>query len=182
MSSQQRNAHISHALLFSGGMAVAIIISQTGIVSHILAFSTSFVLLGAFIAGFFFTSFLTIVPSGVMFYHILNGGAPLIPVALIGGLGAMFGDLVLFKFLKTNLTDELVGFVKAHTSKHLKRMWRFRWFSWAMLVAGAVIIASPLPDELGVALMGVGEIKPRVFLPLSFAMNTMGILLIGLLV
>jgi hypothetical protein len=59
-------------------------------------------------------------------------------------------------------------------------MWRFRWFSWAMLVAGAIIIASPLPDELGVALMGIGEIRPRVFLPLSFAMNTLGIVIVGL--
>lgn len=180
MLKTSRAAHISHALLFSAGMAAAIIIGQSGLVSHILQLSTSFLFLGAFIAGFFFTSLLTIAPSSVMFYNIFHGGAPLVPVALIGGFGAMCGDLLLFKFLKINLTDGLVAFVKAHTSNHLKRMWRFRWFSWAMMVAGAIIIASPLPDELGVALMGVGEVKPRVFLPLSFVMNTLGILAVGL--
>lgn len=175
-----RASHISHALLFSAGMAVAVIIGQTGIVSHILKLSTSFLFLGAFIAGFFFTSFLTIVPSGVMFYHMFHGGAPVLLIALVGGFGAMLGDLLLFKFLKTNLTDEIVAFVKAHTTRHIKRMWRFRWFSWAMMVTGAVIIASPLPDELGVALMGIGEVKPRVLLPLSFVMNTLGIVAVGL--
>jgi hypothetical protein len=180
MANTSRAAHVSHALLFSAGMAAAFIIGQSGLVSHILQLSTAYLLLGAFIAGFFFTSLLTIVPSTVMFYGIFHGGAPLLPVALVGGLGAMLGDLLLFKILKVNLTDGLVAFVKAHTSRHIKRMWRFRWFSWAMLIAGAVVIASPLPDELGVALMGIGEIKPRVFLPLSFAMNTLGIVLVGL--
>jgi len=181
MTRRFQGSNISHALLFSAGMAAAIILGRAGIIEHVLALSASFVFLGAFVAGFFFTSFLTIAPAGIIFYHIFTGGGPLLPVALIGGVGAMLGDLVLFKFLKSNLTDELVAFVKAHTSRHLKRIWKFRWFSWVMLIAGAIIIASPLPDELGVALMGVGEIKTRVLLPLSFALNTLGIAAIALL-
>lgn len=181
MSKRIKASHVSHALLFSGGMAVAFIIGKSGLVDHILELSSSFVLVGAFIAGFFFTSLLTIAPAGVMLYEIFHGGAPVIPVALVGGLGAMFGDVVLMKILKTNLTDDLVAFIKKHVSNHVKRMWRFRWFSWAMMISGAVVIASPLPDELGVALMGIGEVKPHYFLPLSYAMNTLGIFLISFL-
>ncbi len=179
MTKPTKASHVSHALLFSAGMAVAVIIGQSGILEHVLQWSTSFTFLAAFVAGFFFTSLLTITPAGVLFYQMFSAGAPLLPVALVGAAGAMLGDVILLKFLKTNLTDELVSFVRAHTSKHAKRMWRFRWFSWAMLIGGALIIASPLPDELGIALMGVGDIKPKVFLPLSFSMNALGILLIG---
>lgn len=177
----RKKNHISHALIFSGGMAVAFIIGKAGVVEHLVGLSSSFVLFGAFVAGFFFTSLLTIAPAGVMLYEILHhAAAPVIPVAIVGGFGAMLGDLVLMKLIKTNLTDELVAFVKSHTSRHLKRMWRFRWFSWAMMIAGAVVIASPFPDELGIAMMGVGEVKPRVFLPVSFVMNAAAILIIGL--
>lgn len=180
-STNGRAGHISHALIFSGGMAVAFLIGKAGIVEHLVGLSSSFILLGAFIAGFFFTSLLTIAPAGVMLYEILHHShAPVIPVALVGGLGAMLGDLVLMKLIKSNLTDDLVAFVRAHTNRHIKRMWRFRWFSWAMMVAGALVIASPFPDELGIAMMGVGEVKPRYFMPLSFAMNAGAILVIGL--
>src|SRR5689334_3398798 len=125
MTSRKKTNHISHALIFSGGMAVAFVIGRVGVVEHLVELSSGFILLGAFVAGFFFTSLLTIAPAGVMLYEILHRSGPLVPVALIGGFGAMLGDLILFKFLKTNLTDDVIAFVKAHASNHLKRMWRF---------------------------------------------------------
>lgn len=181
MKKSKRRGHISHALLFSGGMAVAFVIGKAGVVEHLVELSSSFILLGAFVAGFFFTSLLTVAPAGVMLYEILHHtGTPIALVAVVGGLGAMCGDLVLLKFLKSNLTDDLAAFVRAHTGNHFKRMWRFRWFSWAMMAAGALIIASPFPDELGIAMMGVGDVKARVFMPLTFAMNAGAIAIIGL--
>jgi uncharacterized membrane protein YdjX (TVP38/TMEM64 family) len=46
----------------------------------------------------------------------------------------------------------------------------------------ALVIASPLPDELGVALVsGVTKIEQRSFAILCLAMNTLGILIILLL-
>ena len=46
---------------------------------------------------------------------------------------------------------------------------------------GALIIASPLPDELGLAMMGVARIKLRVLIPISLVLNFAGIVLIGLI-
>jgi len=40
---------------------------------------------------------------------------------------------------------------------------------------GALIIISPLPDELGVSLMGISKLKWYRFLLLSFTLNTLGI-------
>jgi hypothetical protein len=47
-------------------------------------------------------------------------------------------------------------------------------------VVGAVIIASPLPDELGLALLGFSRIDRRYFFAISYTMNFIGIVLIGL--
>ena len=46
---------------------------------------------------------------------------------------------------------------------------------------GALLIASPLPDEFGVALMGLAKMPTSEFVPISFSLNFLGILVIGVL-
>jgi hypothetical protein len=45
-------------------------------------------------------------------------------------------------------------------------------------VLGAFIIASPLPDELGLTLMGMSKVRLAVLVPVSFVMNAVGIYLL----
>ena len=47
-----------------------------------------------------------------------------------------------------------------------------------MPLTGAIIIASPLPDELGLAMMGLSRVPIAAFIPISYTMNFLGILLI----
>jgi hypothetical protein len=56
-----------------------------------------------------------------------------------------------------------------------------RVFRAVMPFLGALIIASPLPDELGLVFLGISKLKTRYFLPLSFVLNFFGILIIGLI-
>ncbi|HEY4478659.1 MAG TPA: hypothetical protein VI775_02350, partial [Candidatus Paceibacterota bacterium] len=51
----------------------------------------------------------------------------------------------------------------------------FGFLKWLSPLIGAFIIASPLPDELGVALLGMSKIRIAVLIPLSFTMNILGI-------
>ena len=53
-----------------------------------------------------------------------------------------------------------------------------KYFSWTLPVLGAVIIASPLPDEMGVGLMGISKLKTSQFILLSFVLNSIGIFII----
>jgi len=48
-------------------------------------------------------------------------------------------------------------------------------------VTGAVIIASPFPDELGVTLLGLSRVRNIHFLVVTYLLNTIGIFLIVLL-
>ena len=47
-------------------------------------------------------------------------------------------------------------------------------------LAGAIIVASPLPDELGLIMLGVSKLKYREIAVLTYILNTAGILLIVL--
>src|SRR3990167_7131268 len=52
-------------------------------------------------------------------------------------------------------------------------------FWWVIPALGAVIIASPLPDELGLIMMGLSHIRTATFIVLSFMMNAAGIFAIA---
>ena len=59
-------------------------------------------------------------------------------------------------------------------------LFKLRSFRWLTFFAGGFIIASPLPDELGIALLGFSKLKTSLFVPLSFTFNFLGICLIGI--
>jgi len=42
------------------------------------------------------------------------------------------------------------------------------------------VVASPIPDELGLAMMGLSKMRTSLFVPVSLVMNSAGILLVGL--
>ncbi len=45
-------------------------------------------------------------------------------------------------------------------------------------MAGALSLATPIPDEIGVALLGVSHFKQAYLLGICFVLNTVGILVI----
>jgi hypothetical protein len=54
-----------------------------------------------------------------------------------------------------------------------------RWLAWIIAI---IALASPLPDELGVALLGASHLRLRWFIPVAFVANAIGILIICLAV
>lgn len=60
-------------------------------------------------------------------------------------------------------------------------IFRLRIFRWSIAFLGALVIASPLPDELGLMMLGFSKIKTSFFVPISFLLNFLGILVIGLI-
>ena len=63
--------------------------------------------------------------------------------------------------------------------KRIKLLLKLKLFRWLTFFAGGLIIASPFPDELGISLLGFSKMRTSWFIPLSFALNCIGILLIG---
>jgi hypothetical protein len=137
-----------------------------------------FVPLEAFIVGFFFTSLFTLAPASVALAE-MSQVAPLSEVALWGAAGAVVGDLVLFFFVRDFLSADILALMRGSWLKKLKAVFKSPFLSWAVPVAGALVIASPIPDEIGVALLGLSKTHLRFFIPISYAMNFLGILLVG---
>lgn len=135
--------------------------------------------LGALIAGFFFVSTYTVVPSGYVLFELARYQNA-VEIALFAGVGSMLGDYVIFRFVRDRVMDELKPYLARVGGKKVRRLFRTPYFAWLLPVVGAVIIASPLPDELGVSLIGASKMKNGHFLVFSYALNVLGILAVVL--
>lgn len=133
--------------------------------------------LGAFGAGIFFVSTFTVAPSSVLLFHIAQELSPVI-VALCAGAGAVIGDVVIYRFFKNDVFEELRPLFATYGGSHLEALLHTPYFAWLAPVAGALIVASPLPDEAGLALMGMSRMKTWQVAWLSFVLNTVGIFII----
>lgn len=133
--------------------------------------------LGAFLAGILFISAFTVATGAVILLFLTEKLSPL-EIGIIAGFGAVVGDFTIFRFVKDNLIEEITPIYNRLGGQHLTAILHTRYFSWTLPVIGAIIIASPFPDEIGVSLMGISRMKTYKFLLLSFILNATGIFLV----
>jgi len=130
-----------------------------------------------FLAGIFFTSAFTLAPAAIVLAHMGNI-LPLHTVVIAGGLGAMIGDYILFVFIRDRFADHIKKAIRYSHFRFVLRSFHFGFLKWLSPILGAAIIASPLPDEFGIMLMGVSKVNTRFFLLITFLMNMIGILIV----
>ncbi len=165
-------------IIFS--IVIAVILVRTGVINNLLTSTQELKFIGSFIAGIFFVSVFTAVPATVVFAEIAQSGS-IFWTAFFGGIGALVGDLIIFRFIKDNLSDDFLYLIKKSKSERLISIFQLRLFRWLIPFVGALIVASPLPDELGLTMMGLSKMKTSLFIPVSFVLNSLGILVIGLI-
>ncbi len=132
---------------------------------------------GSFFAGIFFVSTFTVAPASVVLFKLAQVYNPFL-TALSAGFGAVIGDYLIFRFLKDNVFEEIKPIFMKLGGSNLSRLMSTPYFAWLAPVLGALIIASPFPDEIGVGLMGISKLKNWQFLTITFLLNSLGILLI----
>lgn len=158
-------------------LAVFFWLARTPIVESIIKEIGALGYLGAFITGIFFVSTFTVAPAAVVLFHLADTLHP-VEVALLAGLGAMVGDYIIFRFMKDKVFEELLPLFRKLHSPKIKILFKSPYFAWFLPVAGAFVIASPLPDEAGVSMLGLSNIKRWQFFLLAFVLNVVGIFLI----
>lgn len=134
-------------------------------------------IIGSFIAGILYVSAST-APFGVFLLLGLSKTLSPIEIAITAGLGGVVADFVLFRFFKGDLIGELTPIYNKLGGRHLTRLMYHKYFRWSLPIVGAIIIASPFPDELGISLMGLSKIKTYQFVLLSLFLDIGGVFLL----
>ena len=158
------------------GASIALVLSRAGVIDAIISFFGNSEV-ASFVAGMFFTSVFTIAPASVALGHIALH-TPTHVVALWGACGAVCGDLILFYFIRDRFADDLMDSFGSTFMRHLAGSFHVGFFKWMSPVLGALIIASPLPDEFGITLLGFSKTRTLALIPISFIGNILGIYLI----
>lgn len=133
--------------------------------------------IGAFFAGMLFVSTFTFATGAIILLIFAEALNP-IELALIAGLGGVFGDFFIFKYIKNDLTKEIELIYKNIGGNHLSKVLHTKYFRWTLPVIGALIIASPFPDEIGVSLMGLSKMGIYKFLLIAFILDFIGVFLV----
>lgn len=163
-----------HLSLTVAGVLFSVIISRNENFHQFLLHLGNFGYLGAFFAGALFVSIFTVATGAVILFTLAKYLQP-IEIALIAGFGAVLGDLIIFHLVRDGLVDEIRLLYNKFGGRHLSHLLHTKYFSWTLPVIGALIIISPLPDELGVSLMGISKLSTFGFVVTSFILNSIGI-------
>ncbi|MEK6892922.1 MAG: hypothetical protein AABX07_01845 [Nanoarchaeota archaeon] len=137
--------------------------------------------LGIFIAGILF-AFGFSTPFAAGFFIFLNPSSIWL-AAILGGLGALISDLLIFKFIRVSFKNEfeqlkrtkLIKTISELIEKSLTKKIKL----YLMYTFVGILIASPLPDEIGIIMLaGVTKIKVKNLAIISFILNSLGILIL----
>jgi hypothetical protein len=175
-----RGWRLKNTALLIAGMVAFFFLAQTPGVEGIIRELGYLGYLGAFLAGIFFVSTYTVLPASYVLFEIAKYNSPL-EVAIFAGVGAMLGDYAIFRFVRDGVFDELRPYLRKLGNRKVRQLFRTPYFGWILPVTGAVIIASPLPDELGVTMLGLSRVNNIHFLIVTYLLNAMGIFIIVLL-
>ncbi len=155
----------------------------TGSLVYAVDFLGKLSYLGSLILGALYASALTGGFASVAFVAIGEKNNPLV-VAILGGLGAMFADFLIFRFIKIGIISEIKllfeGRFNLIRTQRIKNFVGLRLFRVPALLFGFLVIASPLPDELGIFILASLGVRIKRSAPLFFILNASGIYLLAL--
>lgn len=174
---KDRNWKLKNITLLLISFLIFFYLADTALVKNFIIRIGNLGYLGAFITGIFFVSTFTVAPAAVVLYRLADRLDPF-EIAILAGMGAVLGDYTIFRFLKDRVFEELKPYFKKVEQSEIGRIFKTPYFGWLMPVIGAFIIASPLPDELGIGILGATKMKNWQFIILSFLLNAVGIFII----
>ncbi|MSU73975.1 hypothetical protein EXS56_02430 [Candidatus Kaiserbacteria bacterium] len=162
------------AWILIASFLLSIWLAKADVIGAFIERAAEFEEISSFIAGMFFTSVLTTAPAIVSLGELGQYIAPW-KVALFGGAGAVCGDILIFRFLHSPLANYIIRAAVNLRWRRFGTALEKSVFWWIVPVLGAIVIASPLPDELGLLMMGLSGMRLWSFMVLAYIMNAAGI-------
>ncbi|HOZ80891.1 MAG TPA: hypothetical protein PK370_01570 [Candidatus Woesebacteria bacterium] len=137
--------------------------------------------LGVFLGGVLYAYGFT-APIGTATLLTLAKTQNLYYAGLIGGLGALTSDIMIFLFVKHSFTDEVLKMKDERIVKSISNFNKniFGSFNrYLVSILASVMILSPLPTEVGVTLLSSQkEITIKLFVLIAFLLHTVGIFIV----
>ena len=154
------------AVIVAGSILAAFLLARAGLIDVFVASVGWSKMLASFLAGAFFTSVFTVAPAAVALVAI-GGTYPPILVAFFGALGAMIIDVIIASFVRKDISEDVESLAPRAMRRYAIQAFHFGFLKWAAFIVGLFLVATPLPDEFGLFLIGLSKIRPA-FLPLIF--------------
>ena len=175
-----REHYLRDILVLLASITLAIVLKNSGALTWLLERAEQVRYLGSFVAGAFFTSFFTVIPAVAAIAQLSQSGIPIAQLALAGAAGAMVADSIIYFLLREAVAEPLLMLVQAGSSERLKRFVRRGKHRFTGTLIGAIIIASPFPDELGLLLMGLSKARWYTMAIIAYVLNAGGIAIVAL--
>lgn len=136
---------------------------------------------GTFLTGALFAYGFTAAPATAILL-ILAKEQNILLAGLIAGFGALVSDLIIFNFIRYSFADEIKRLSREKPVLYINHKTPNIFKKYLLPVVAGFIIASPLPDEIGVSLLAVSKnISMKIFSAISYMLNTVGIFIILLI-
>ncbi|OGL52199.1 hypothetical protein A3K55_00020 [Candidatus Shapirobacteria bacterium RBG_13_44_7] len=175
MPHRYRHHRYRNLSFFLLALIATALFSRTPLFSQLIFFLKDFGYLSAFFAGMLFTTTFGVAASGLILSNLIQD-FPLIGVLFFGALGALVADILVFLFVRNQAHLHVTPAYKHYSHRsHFYKILHTHYFSWTLPVIGTLIMASPLPDELGVSLLGLSDIALSKFIVISFISHSIGI-------
>ncbi len=169
---------VKDVIIVACSVLAAFYLSRSGFLTNFFLVNGESELIGAFFAGILFTSLFT-TPIAIAMFATLTPSINIFILSLIGAAGAVLGDLTIFWLVRYTFREDAEHIMTLPKYKRFFAVFHRRMFRWVLPFVGALIIASPFPDEIGLGLMGLSRMRVRDLMIISFVMNAIGIACIG---
>ena len=137
-------------------------------------------LLGIVILGIFFVSTFTAVPAVTMLV-LMSEDMNIFTVAVFAGLGGAIGDYLIHRFIEDGLAHEVEDVFRkmaGNSWRKFDHIIHTRHFARISLVIGALILVSPIPDEIGLGLMSIYHLGVKKLFVLTFGLHSIYIFIL----
>lgn len=160
-------------LMLAFGIGLAIFLSKSPIFNHFLLGLGEYGYLSALVAGAMFVCTFTVATGALIIFTLVKTLNPFVLI-LFGMMGAVIFDIIVFSSVKDSIDEEIKeAFNNPHFS-HFKKVLHTKYFAWMMPLFGLLVFLSPLPDELGIGLMGLSKFRTYQFVLISILNHSIG--------
>ena len=172
-----RRYEYKHTTLALVAIALFVLALDTAIVQALVDYLRHLGIAGIVIAGAMFTSFFTTAPAIVLLTALADHHDP-IKIAIYGAAGAAVGDWIILRVFEEKVGYELKPLVKKwHLGAFFGSFKRKKNRERTTLL-GMAAIASPLPDEIGIGLLGISHLPTISLLVITYLLNAAGIFIL----